>query len=923
MSPTSNQQTSLVPATGAVLVLGPDGRVQLASVAACAVWQAGAAELIGDYFPNLFTFEVTSRESGWVQSQWEVLVAATRDRPVTLRLQPKEAAEFDVMVRLESSGGEPAQYLAFISPPVVPGPAAPTAPVAVVDNFLHQLHERSPLGFFDLNFLKNEMYYSPTWKRQLGYADAALPNTYETWLKLIHPDDSGAAPDRAGRAGGTGVRPFSHEFRMRHAQGHYLWLQCVGLQHYGPNGALQRVSGAHLDVSDRKEFEEAALRADERIQQLGDRGRVALFDLDFAAGLYWLSPGFKSLLGFADGELPNTLESLLRSLPMDETTGGVQAYFLAQHPSQVAYFDTLRLRHREDREVLAYAGIVRQISRRKELQRIIGFAVPLPESTTATESGLGFSTAHLSILLNELQEGVLLTDAAGKIIHLNARAERLLERTLAQCLGQDAGEVFRLVHLQNGQPGENPVAKVLGAVDEPLTLNSEFALDTGAATAQPVAYSARAVLDVSSRLAGAVVVFRHPGEMSLTPEELVRANRFESLGQLAGGIAHDFNNLLTTILGGVSLAKEIRDYSGLENSERACLAAKSLSKQLLTFAKGGSAVRQVVKPADILADTIRLASAGSTVKVEVSVAPDTGTICVDRAQILQVFQNLVINSIQAMTTGSGQVWITAANVQLAPGEVASLVAGTYVSIEVRDNGGGIKPEHLERIFDPFFTTKKTGTGLGLATVLSIVKRHGGQMASTPSLASARPSRSSCPWRTSPRRSRPVAPPPSTTPSGPAASCSWMTTQTSACSRAACSRASATSTTSSKTARRRSSSTSATSTSAGPTTWSSWTSRSSAAWAASSASGSCATCTPRSGPSSPAATTTTTWRDSTSTSASAASSPSRIVSATSAASSRKSSGAELVRRDRWARRGSEHGDAGSYRPHKSHTGNIRP
>ena len=727
MSPTSSQQTSLAFATGGiVLVLGPDGRIQLASAAACVVWQAKAAELVGDFFPNLFAFDVTSRESSWVQSQWEVLVAAARERPITLRLQPKETAEFDVLVRLEPSGGEPAQYLAFISRPVVAALASPAASAAGTDSFLQQLNERSPLGFFDLNFLRNEIYYSPTWKRQLGYADAELPNTYETWLKLIHPDDSGAAPDRAGRGGGTGVRPFSHEFRMKHSQGHYLWLQCVGLQHYGPNGALQRVSGAHLDVSDRKEFEEAALRADERIQQLGDRGRVALFDLDFAAGVYWLSPGFKSLLGYADGELPNTLESLLRSLPMDETTGGVQAYFLAQHPNQVAYFDTLRLRHREDREVLAYAGIVRQISRKKELQRIIGFAVPLPDSPASADSGLGFSTAHLSILLGELQEGVLVADATGKVIHLNARAERLLGHTLAQCLGQDAGEVFRLVHLQNGQPGENPVAKVL-ASGEPITLNTEFALDTGATAAQPVAFSARPVLDVSSRLAGAVVVFRHPGEMSLTPEELVRSNRFESLGQLAGGIAHDFNNLLTTILGGVSLAKEIRDYSGLENSERACLAAKSLSKQLLTYAKGGSAVRQVVKPADVLADTIRLASAGSTVKVEVSVAPDTGTICVDRAQILQVFQNLIINSIQAMTTGQGQVWITAANVQLGPGEVASLVAGTYVSIEVRDNGGGIRPEHLERIFDPFFTTKKTGTGLGLATVLSIVKRHGGQM----------------------------------------------------------------------------------------------------------------------------------------------------------------------------------------------------
>jgi len=263
---------------------------------------------------------------------------------------------------------------------------------------------------------------------------------------------------------------------------------------------------------------------------------------------------------------------------------------------------------------------------------------------------------------------------------------------------------------------------------EGLSLNAEFGLHTGAKVVLPVLFSARPVMAASGRPIGAVVVFRAPGEMSLSPEELVRSNRFESLGQLASGISHDFNNLLTTILGGVSMAKENRDYSGLENSERACVAAKALSKQLLSFSKGGAAVRRVVKTADILADSVRLAAAGSTVKVEVQVAADTGTICVDRAQILQVFQNLVINAIQAMTTGQGgRIWINANNISLAADQVPPLPAGTYVAIEVKDNGSGIKPENLEKIFDPFFTTKKTGTGLGLATVLSIVKRHGGQM----------------------------------------------------------------------------------------------------------------------------------------------------------------------------------------------------
>lgn len=711
---------------GAVLVVAHDGRIQLASAAACAIWQAKSSELVGDTFPNLFAFEITSTESGWVQSQWEVLLAAALEKPIALRLQPKEKAEFNVLVRIERTGVDPAQYFAYIAPVAATGAPEP-APSATtpVESFLNLLNERGPLGFFDLNFLKHEVYYSPTWKKLLGYSDATLPSTYESWLALIHPDDSAAAPDRQGRTGSTGARQFSHEFRMKHALGHFVWLQCVGVQIYGPNGALQRVVGAHLDIADRKEFEESGVRSDERLRELGDRGRVGFFDLDFGAGLFWLSPGFKAFLGYTDGELPNTIESVLRSLPMEDTAGGLQAYFLARHPSQVSYFDIIHLRHREDRDVAVHVCIVRQISRRKELQRVLGFAAPIPDAAHVGDGG-DFSAAHLTVLLAELHEGVLMADAEGKVLHLNPRAEKLLRRTVAQSLGQDAGEVFHLVHLENGQPGENPVSKVL-STGEPTTLNTEFALVTGAEPARAVAFSARVVTNTSGRPAGAVVVFRCPDEMSLTPEELVQANRFETLGQLAGGISHDFNNLLTTILGGVSLAKDNRDYSGLENSERACLAAKALSKQLLTFAKGGTAVRQVLRPADILADTVRLAAAGSTVKVDVQVAPETGTLCVDRAQILQVFQNLLINAIQAMPTGQGHVWIKAANTTLADGEVAPLAAGTYVSVEVRDDGSGIRPEHLGKIFEPFFTTKKTGTGLGLATVLSIIKRHGGQI----------------------------------------------------------------------------------------------------------------------------------------------------------------------------------------------------
>lgn len=735
-SPQSHTQAATPALGAAVLVLDAQGKIELANTAAAALWQARAAELAGDFLPNLFVFEVTSRDPDLVQAQWEVVSAAALAQPVTLRLQPKEAAAFDVIVRLESASADPVRYFATVTRPAPPPAALATAPSGATgsthaapggENFLAVLAERSALGFFDLNFVKNETYLAPAWKRMLGYTDTSLPNTYESWLALIHPDDSAAAPDKlSGRASATGSRPFSVEYRMKHARGHFVWLQAVGAQVFAPNGSLQRVVGAQLDITDRKETEEASLRAEERLAGLSDRGRIALFELDFTGGASWLSPALKATLGFKDDELPDEPESFLRALPPDDSAGGLAAFFTAKQPGAPVYFDALRLRHRNGTDLWAYAGIVRVISRKRELQRVLGFIAPMPEGV-GTAASPGVSPEHFSALLAELREGVLLVDARDRIVFANSVAERLLARTAEQLVGQPGSEVFRLVHRFTGAPVESPLEKAL-TTGESTGLNGEFALSRGEhAHPAPVVFSCRAVTDAGGQSAGALVVFRNPDEMSLTPEELVKANRFEALGQLASGIAHDYNNLLTTIMGGLSLAHDQQNYSGLETSLKTCETAKGLSRQLLTFARGGTGTRQTIKTADLLADSKRIAASGSTVAVEINAPADLATIQVDRAQLLQVFQNLIVNAIQAMPNGKGNIWVTAGNVTLALNQVPPLPAGQYVAIEVRDNGSGIKPEHLEKIFDPFFTTKKTGTGIGLSTVVKIVKHHGGQL----------------------------------------------------------------------------------------------------------------------------------------------------------------------------------------------------
>jgi PAS domain S-box-containing protein len=714
----------------AVFVLDERGRVLMANATASTLWQTGGNDLVGGNFAGLFAFEIVSQETDFLEAQWDVLAAAATEEAIALQAQPREGAPREVLVQLEKTGGAQGGYFATVAPVA---PAAP-APVDSAIQALSLLVDRSALGFFDLDFKGNRIHYTPAWKKLLGYVDAELPNTYDTWLQLLHPDDSGAAPDKFGKkSAAAGPRPFAVEFRMKHRLGRWVWIQCLGVQIFGDDGALERVVGLHLDISERKEIEEATLANDERLRALSADGQLGAFEIDFHQPSCWIAPAWKRLVGYDEDELPNTIETFQLLLPPEEAEGGLAAWFAARGTTGApSFIDTARLRHKDGRWIPVVVGANRQFTRKRELLRVVGFCCAVPETIAAIQTGgPALSPATLTETFAALAEAVLVADAKGQTVFLNPVAARLLQVRPEELLGKPARDVFRLVNRLSGRPTEDDAFEMALSADGPLALNNQHALASpreGEAPL-PIVWAARAVFNASGRPEGVAIVFRNPDEMTLTPDELVKANRFESLGLLAGGIAHDFNNLLTTILGGVSLAKDNHDYSALEDSEKSCLAAKALTKQLLAFAKGGTGAQSVVSPAEILHDAVRVAAAGANTEVSVEVEEGIQPVQVDRSQILQVFQNLVVNAIQAMPPAPhrGKITLHATNTTLAEGQVPPLAAGAYVTLEVRDNASGIKPEHLEHIWDPFFTTKKHGTGLGLATVLSIVRKHGGQI----------------------------------------------------------------------------------------------------------------------------------------------------------------------------------------------------
>lgn len=242
------------------------------------------------------------------------------------------------------------------------------------------------------------------------------------------------------------------------------------------------------------------------------------------------------------------------------------------------------------------------------------------------------------------------------------------------------------------------------------------------------------VKDSLGRIHRVIGIAQDVTERKKWEEERLKGAKLESLGLLAGGLAHDFNNLLTAILGQLSLAKFSLDSSSplfnrISEAEHASLRAQDISRQLLTFSKGGAPVKKTVLLQEIIKENVRLVLSGSNVRPIFNIADDLWPVTIDAGQICQVIHNLVINARQAMEEG-GECIIQAHNVKrdlVERSDFGQMTLHDHEWIEIRfmDKGVGISKENLGKIFDPYFTTKSTGSGLGLATSYSIVRNHGG------------------------------------------------------------------------------------------------------------------------------------------------------------------------------------------------------
>ncbi len=320
-------------------------------------------------------------------------------------------------------------------------------------------------------------------------------------------------------------------------------------------------------------------------------------------------------------------------------------------------------------------------------------------------------------LLIDLPDVVISLDVAGRLTYVNTAWEKRFGFDSRASLGKLLSDYLH----PNDQSGWHR----LSTAGDPSTLpDSERVLRVMDASGESHLVETRLRRLESGEVVGSLedVTIRHQLET-----ERLRAQHLESIGRLAGGLAHDFNNLLTVIIANITLAKRKLSSHDLESDElglaqRGCDQAALLAKQMLAFSRGGEPNRQAGDLGELVRDGLELFLRGTNVRSELRIEDGLPPVDMDRSQIHQVLNNLVVNACQAMPDG-GRIRVDVESCTFNGAPDSGSCRG--VSVSVRDEGYGIPADHLEHIFEPYFTTKETGNGLGLTSAYWIMKRHDG------------------------------------------------------------------------------------------------------------------------------------------------------------------------------------------------------
>jgi PAS domain S-box-containing protein len=480
------------------------------------------------------------------------------------------------------------------------------------------------------------------------------------------------------------------------------------------------------DITERKATDQALRISEERLSKAQMMAHVGNWEENYVTGrLYW-SEEVYHIYGVDPAKFTPTLEAVGKTMHPDDLEPFLKAVKAALYERKHFEMDYRLIRPDGTIRTVHTIGEVSYDTEGKPAIHS-GTIQDITEQKKAEEK-LRQSEEFIRNILDTVDEGFIVIDRDYSILTANKAYCRQAGRNYDTVIGRPCYEISHRLQRPCYEEGEECAVRHVFKTGEPYAAIHRHTDSTGAilhveTKAFPIRDSTGAVISV-------IETVNNITEKHLLEEERLKTQKLEAIGTLAGGIAHDFNNLLQGVFGYISMAKltfdqKERSLAMLAQAEQALHMSVNLTKQLLTFSKGGKPVKTKVSLPSVIENSVKFALSGSRVDYRIMADKNLRTVEADEGQIGQVIQNIVLNADQAMPLG-GTIVITTKNVS-APNPLLPriLKEGNYVEISIQDSGIGIPEPYMEKIFDPYFTTKEKGSGLGLATSYSIIKNHGG------------------------------------------------------------------------------------------------------------------------------------------------------------------------------------------------------
>lgn len=554
----------------------------------------------------------------------------------------------------------------------------------------------------------------------------------KSFSDFIYPEDRDTVVDRHKQRLAEENVPDSYELRIvsKNNELRWLYLSAKRIQWNGRPATINMFT----DITGRKQAEAALRESEAKYRLLVDNSYDLIWTLTADGVTTYVSPSWKRTLGYEPSAvIGDYFQTLVH--PDDFAHCHKQFCSAIRMKKQMRGLE-YRIRHADgswrwhaasgtpvsgpDGSFLSFVGISRDITERKKMV-----------------NALRKSEERFRSIVETSNVGIIMMTIEGKILFANRQMARILGCDVHELIGSSYNDY---VAPEDRDDVASNIRLAKNADFEKLRVQRRYICRDGAerwgyVSVGPLAEAGgryKVVLTIVD-----VTLFKQMREEKKQLENHLRqAQKMEAIGTLAGGIAHDFNNILASMMGFTEMAAlEGRDDVRQKYHDRvlsACIRAKNLVNQILTFSRRQEQERRPLDIRLILREALSLmrATLPSTIEMTQDIAPDVGMVLADPTQIHQIVMNLCTNAAQAMREKGGVLEIRLSNIEISQSALfryPDLRAGSYVALSVRDTGYGIDAAIKDKIFDPFFTTKEAreGTGLGLSVVYGIVKSYSG------------------------------------------------------------------------------------------------------------------------------------------------------------------------------------------------------